>query len=188
MRVFFLRQRNAEHSNLLFSSKDGKILINFLRKATVPQSVSLEQGIDVLISSSSCKGTARLFPEGTEGKRHHRVISGGHNKLWEMHWLSQEFLTGGTRVTLVPISQGQRSRFQEPGAAAGPLSEQEQYPELTTPISGLSAGNSRQFPYCHCPGNPGKLLGTAEQWTGSDSPGTRRCHIAPDLSSSSSEL
>lgn len=87
-----------------------------------------------------------------------------------------------------PISQGQRSRFQEPGAAAGPLSEQEQYPELTTPISGLSAGNSRQFPYCHCPGNPGKLLGTAEQWTGSDSPGTRRCHIAPDLSSSSSEL
>lgn len=99
MCVFSLRQRNAEHSNLLFSSKDGKILINFLRKATVPQSASLEQDIDVLISSSSCKGTARLFPEGTEGKRHHSVISGGHNKLWEMHWLSQEFLTGGTRVT-----------------------------------------------------------------------------------------
>lgn len=167
MRVFSLRQRNAEHSNLLFSSKGGKILINFLRKATVPQSASLEQDIDVLISSSSCKGTARLFPEGTEGKK----APQGH-----FRW-TQQTLGNALALSRIPyrwyqshqpISQGQRSRFQEPGAAAGPLSEQEQYPELTTPISGLSAGNSRQFPYCHCPGNPGKLLGTAEQWTGSD--------------------
>lgn len=119
-----------------FPSKDGKIPVTFLRKATVPQGVSLEAGIDVLISSSSCKSTARLFPDSTEAKR----LPVDTTSFGKLTGCLKNFLQvipkpPESDQRQEPVLEPQKSRFQEPGVVfirAGTI------PELAPPLSPCS--------------------------------------------------